>query len=659
MLLAVFGLMGLALLCVCSQGCGGSAPTVAAKPPSPALDKSGKPKPVWNNDDCPPPKDWGQETPAKPPPALVVKPLSAPVKAPPADDEGTPRAQKVKRPARPKEVADWKRDDYYSARKENDPRLVAAVGYLGEHFAGKQSAAELLIRLLAGPPTSTDPDDDGPRGPSANLVQAIVAALAVNGTPLARQTIDQLASGNSNTSDNRGAGAAALKMLLGRPGQENEDSLLRVVVLAGQPQPADRDSALWNGQHRILLDLLKSSASATLRMRLANYMIAPETPQTWYDQLWTCLQEPRPENLAAQSVLYRSDRPDPAAKRLLEQRLIVGSSAAVGRLLGTISTTERQPAAGMMAAADPYAVAEQIWNPTFASVIERRLAVIDTLEQGTRLLLLASTIPGERVRAAVLRTFKMHWEEDPKSLEAARAAEKANADPGFLVLAKILPRKDPAAFAGGNGGSDHGGAAHTPAGKGAKTPKTAKVAALREAKQQREHITQQWGRFAENVLRTMCRQFCEAAGAPGESRGSAGAGRDANDMPLKLHSPTDVVAAYRADWPEGLSGKPVGLALSPLRVRYVRIEQQARPLKVVAYYRRQLPDCEEHRIEQGVWLDALSPTSEGSTRSIDVLITRANKNLPSLADQDQRLIVEVLAIECGGIVAKSPLAIGK
>jgi hypothetical protein len=643
---AIAGLLGLLLLIVCIRGCGRPAPPVAAAPPPPALDKSGKPKKVWL-DDTPEPKDWGKEPAPTPPPA--VKPPPSPVKPPPPNErDGVEPARTVKKPARPKEVADWRRDDYYSARKENDPQLVAAVGYLGQHFAGNQNAAALLLRLLEGPPTRPSVGDDGPPAASANLVPAIVAALAVNGTPLAWQGIDQLASGNLNTSDNRAAAAAALTILLGRPGQENEDSLLRVVALAGQPQPAGRDSAFLKGQHDTLLDLLRSSASTKLRLRLANYMIAPETPQTWYDQLWTCVQEPRPENLAAQSILYRSDRPDPAAKGLLEQRLIAGSSAAVGRLLGTISTPERQPAAGAMAADDSYVVAEQLWTPNFALAIERRLAMIDSLDQGARLLLLASTIPNERVRAAILRTFKLHWEEDPKPLEMARAAEKATADPGFLLLAKIPPRKDAAAF---------GGASHTATGNGSKTTKTARGAALREAKQQREHIVQQWSQFAENLLRTMCQQFRAAAGAPGEGRGSAGS--DAKDMPPKLHSPADVVAAYRADWPEKLSGKPVGLAISPLRVRYVRIEQQARLPKVLAYYRRQLPDFEEHRLEQGVWLDSLSATSDGGTRSIDALITRANKSLPSLADQEQRLIIEVLTIECGGIAAKGPLAIAK
>ena len=352
-------------------------------------------------------------------------------------------------------------------------------------------------------------------------------------------------------------------------------------------------------------------------------MIGPETPQAWYDQLWTCLQDRRPGNLAAQSVLYRNERPDPAAKRILEQRLIAGSSAAVGRLLGTIPPPERQPAAETMAATDPYTVAEQIWSPGFASAIERRLAMIDSLEQGANLLLLASTIPGERVRAGILRTFKMHWEEDPKPLETARAAEKILPEPGFLVLAKVLLRK-PAAL-GGNSGPDRGGVPMLPREKGRRPPKRRNSQRLREAKQQREHIASNGASSLRILLRAMCQQFRAAGSTPAGGGSPLGAGNDAKESFLKLHSPADIVATYRADWPEGLSGKPAGLVLSPLRVRYVRIEQQARPLKVLAYYRRQLPDCEEHRLEQGVWLDALSTTGEGGTRSIDVLITKANE----------------------------------
>ena len=92
------------------------------------------------------------------------------------------------------------------------------------------------------------------------------------------------------------------------------------------------------------------------------------------------------------------------------------------------------------------------------ATIERRLPMIESLEQGANLLLLASTIPDERVRAAILRTFKSHWDEVPQPLEAARAAENALPEPGLLLLAKVMPRKDAAAF-----GISKGGAPRAPA----------------------------------------------------------------------------------------------------------------------------------------------------------------------------------------------------
>lgn|GEM_PF-738499 len=55
----------------------------------------------------------------------------------------------------PDDVTLWRKKDYYNARRVGDPRLTAAVTYLGEHFARMTSgsrnerAAVLLTRLLA------------------------------------------------------------------------------------------------------------------------------------------------------------------------------------------------------------------------------------------------------------------------------------------------------------------------------------------------------------------------------------------------------------------------------------------------------------------------------------------------------------------------------
>ena len=70
-----------------------------------------------------------------------------------------------------------------------------------------------------------------------------------------------------------------------------------------------------------------------------------------------------------------------------------------------------------------------------------RLAEAHSLEKQADLVLLASTIPQDPIRAALVKTFRKHWNEGPKPLEAADAASKMVTDPGFLVLLKMFPRK--------------------------------------------------------------------------------------------------------------------------------------------------------------------------------------------------------------------------
>jgi hypothetical protein len=73
---------------------------------------------------------------------------------------------------------------------------------------------------------------------------------------------------------------------------------------------------------------------------------------------------------------------------------------------------------------------------------------------------------------------------------------------------------------------------------------------------------------------------------------------------------------------------------------------------VLAYYRRQLPRRGEHRSvslrlsDQGAWLDVLEPGSAaGRKRSTDILIHRPDPDLHARADEEEKLIIEILSIE--------------
>ncbi len=396
---------------------------------------------------------------------------------------------------------------------------------------------------------------------------------------------------------------------------------------------------------------VKSSASASFRLRLANHMIAAETRQTLYDELWPCLQEARSENLAAQVVVYQSERPDRTATELLERQFLDESSAAVSRLLGVPPSKERKPTSQPVAdAADPALVAGELWNPHFAAVIQRRLLAADTLSDGARLMLLAGTIPTQPARAALLQSLKIHCDEDPKALETAGISKGVTLEPGFLVLLKMLSHKDAQSPVGGDAVLARGGSQPRTSVKPSGSPRSA---AARDARRQQDKSGQKWLEFTASVLRATCGQFRAAAELTADSGDRTGQ-QEGDDTPaIKPHPGAEVVAAYRLDWPAGLSGKAAGLDLAPLRVRYLHTDQRTRPAAVLAYYRRQLPHCQEHALPEGVWLDALLPAGQSAARSIDVLITRPNKDLPSLAGQDQRLIVEILAVEAGGIAVRS------
>jgi len=561
--------------------------------------------------------------PAVPPPErtiVALPPLKQPARG---DDDDSPQPTNSSpmspKSTRPEDATQWKQNDYFSAKQDGDPRLADAVAWLGEQFAGKASAAELLAKLLESETDNPSVKTRPRRAPAPNprLTAAIVAALAANGTPLATKTLERLAAGELETADKQVAAAAALKALASRPGREGEDTIFRAATAPRPTGSANRTGSASPELRSTTMQLIKSTASEALRVRLARHATELQTPQTLFDELWDCLKEPRAENLAAQIIFYQSNRLKEKAAESLEEQFSLQSTTVLGQLLGLPSRKDRQAAFDAAAASDPDRAAGLLWSRDLTAVVAARLQMVEGLTQGQGLLRLAAAIPSQPMRVAMLQTLDKHWEEGPRGLETLLSSDGALQEPGFLLVVKKLPRKDP--------------------------PKSARIAAG-DAKRRQDDVAQQWMTFSENLVRKMCQRFCAAALAL--SAEGTHTDPDAADLPLTPPSNAKITASYRVDWPEGLTGKPAGLAVSPLRVRYLRVEQRARPVRLLAYYRSQLSNCSEHSNQYGFWLDAFTTDKQrGAVRSVDVLITKRNKDVPIVAGEEQQLTVEVLVVE--------------
>ena len=580
---------------------------------------------------------------AKPKPLEAEKPPAPP---PPVRKPPEPVTEAVlptpKKPARPEDITDWKRDDYYSAKRDNDPRLAEAVANLGRRFVGNVNAAILLAKLIESP--ADDPflsgnrEEGGPRPENDapdKLIQTIVNALAVNNTSHAHHTLKQLMTGTLKTSAPQTAALAALKALLERPNPKNEELLLRILTAASPESDEDRQAIDWGQLRQAALEPVRVAASESFRTRLAKGMLGSELSQEAFDGLWTCLKESKLENLPAQIILYQSGRLTPTDQEELQARLIERS----GSVLDVLLRIRRSSPSTAQAV---YRQASLLWDAEFAASIQRQLRSQPSIEKmGGRLSMLACTLPNPELRAAMLRFLQKHWEEGPKGLTPPNERNPTTLEPGFLVMLKLLPHKETGTAANGKDKPTRVD------NRFMATTKAAKITEAREAKQRQDKTSKEWTAFTRNIVQSLCKKFQSASKS--QTSSDAGAHDDVG-LAFKPHPRAAIVAVYQLDWPKELRDK---ISAPPvLRVRYVRTEQKTTPSKVAAYYRRQLPECLEHAFPGCFWIEATSTDkTDAVTRSTDVIVSKASEAVPEMNDQEQELIVEILSIECAEIAS--------
>ena len=143
-------------------------------------------------------------------------------------------------------------------------------------------------------------------------------------------------------------------------------------------------------------------------------------------------------------------------------------------------------------------------------------------------------------------------------------------------------------------------------------------------------------------------RFAPRARQP-SARATRGNGSSRSSLPLQVDAPGDVVAEHHLDWASAMRDTLLGIHLDPLSVQYVKIEERARPSKIVLFYRRQLnfgdqligtngpKGFEMRRDGQTVWFDGVTVgTTPDRARSLDVVIRPANPDLPAMHDEERQ-----------------------
>jgi hypothetical protein len=286
----------------------------------------------------------------------------------------------------------------------------------------------------------------------------------------------------------------------------------------------------------------------------------------------------------------------------------------------------------------PYRAAQQLWSPTFTGTVLKQLEAIEGLDSGISMVSLASTLPTNAARTRLHEVLRKFGNASPQPIEDAGLGEDIFCDPGFLVVMKLQPRKDPqgarkprANRSGRKWGSRSGGETAKPGtggpgGPGAPGGPSGSGSAGAQPAQVDPPVA--WMEATENLMRAMCDRFNDAGKRATMTAGLKTAGDAQIERALEIPNKKDlkIVSEYRVDWPDSLPGKQklAGVAAGPMTVYYAKFETKATPANILTYYgSRAGGKSEPHLVEGGYWLDVLRVADESGQRaSVDVLITK-------------------------------------
>ncbi|HUT13447.1 MAG TPA: hypothetical protein VMY42_23365 [Thermoguttaceae bacterium] len=552
------------------------------------------------------------------------------------------------KPERPEDVSKWMNEDFYDARKEGDPKLVEAVGLLGQRARGNANVAVNLAKLLEPlpeeepvepkvPPSGRPPQVIRPRPGRTNtdLIEALVEALGANGTDEARGFLVQILAGTLPNDDDKTAVDAALETLVDNACPENEAILLRALTMAEQLREAGRGEITAEELRTKTLKLVESTASAQFRVKLAEYLLAANTPQTLQPVVGKFLEAEDPENLDAQLVFYKDEKWTGKIQAPVEEYFTNFSSTAMREMLGipaeavgksprTSPYPGRTPGSKKTEEPDPelpYRLARTLWSAAPVAIVESRLGQLDSLETQEQLVALGSTIPVDSMRTAVYDALSRNFSDGPSGLESTGVPKTLITDPGLLPVVKMLVKKQ-----------------------------TSTRATAIEQRDKFLQAKEDWANFVPDSVRAWCDRFHAVAAAQAEADRLAGKAPGTSlppgALPIELHPEAKPSAVYYLDWPGADAEKLTGVTPGPLKICYLRIEENARAITREGYYKRQLYVRESATIEKSVWIETFRAVPQTDRIvSIDVLLTRAAESGDGDSAEAEDLVIEILTIE--------------
>ncbi|MGE0606485.1 MAG: hypothetical protein AB7O62_05100 [Pirellulales bacterium] len=666
------------------SGCGSKPPERRPRPsqvddPPPAVE------PASEETSQPP----AEETPQPPPPTGSTNPEDPnsdpdrPVAAEPASAK--PMAVK---PVRPNDLTAWQPDDFRTALADRDPRLGEAARTFARVKADDEETARLLVELLAipadqaGTAAQANSDDEvdtyAPRGgPLApDTAKAIVAGLAINGSPVAETALKDMLRGRFRSLvDDRTLVSAVVEALVQNFRPSYEGPLLALLKIPEQIRPEGQEPRQVKAAElqSICLQSVEPVASSAFRKSLAQHLLARSTPASHAAVLEPFLLKPDILNLEAQIVLLGRNAGGDANPRLREP-----IEAFIADTIDWFMEVPLQPdngrriANGLRPDTAPLA-AKALWGSDLSRLLSLPLAAPDSRPEGDQahLIEIMATLPTPAARSQLFAAFDRNSVHFSQVVQKTTEGVKSWRDPGLLLVLKSLPREQPPL--------DERGGYKRPS----RTLTGSKAAAVERAKKERE-ARQDWFGATEKLIAAFNDRFYTAglqqarrarrAPPPGSSRSESGddpfdsvrvpgeaSARDsvsdeaADDeessaeesfFPFAQLDELEPRTSYSLDWPEGLRGQLGTVEVGHLKVRYARFEKSDRMTRVFNYYHRQLKSPEEYNTKRGRWLDSIyrDPDS-GLMQSVDVLVYRTIDEAPASRDTVEDLIIEILLVE--------------